>query len=196
MVSGVVSGNPYKAPVCKQYKCATSKTEVVSSYPQSLITTGGGFSSYSTRPSWQNAAVSAYLSSGVALPPAKDFNAQNRAFPDVAALGHSYLISIFGALTQVDGTSCSSPVWGGIISLINSARQNAGKAPVGFVNPAIYVAASKSANNFQDITSGNNKCTEACCSNFGFLAARGWDATTGVGTTNVGNLLTYFLSLP
>jgi tripeptidyl-peptidase-1 len=196
MISGTVSGNPYKAPACKTHKCATSKTEVVCTYPGSLITSGGGFSTYTTRPSWQNAAVSAYLASGVTLPPSKDYNSGNRAFPDVSALGHSYLIAIQGSLEQVDGTSCSSPVWGGLISLLNSARQNAGKAPLGFVNPLLYTAVTKSANYFQDITSGNNKCTESCCSNFGFTATKGWDPVTGLGTPNFGNLLTYVKSLP
>jgi tripeptidyl-peptidase-1 len=196
MISGTVSGNPYKAPACKTHHCATSKTEVTCTYPGALITSGGGFSSYVTRPSWQNSAVSSYLASGVALPPAKDFNSANRAFPDVSALGHSYLIGIYGQLEQVDGTSCSSPVWGGIISLFNSVRLNAGKAPLGFVNPVLYTAASKSANMYQDITSGNNKCTESCCSNFGFVATKGWDPVTGLGTPNFGQLLTYIQSLP
>jgi len=196
MLSGTVSGNPYKAPACKTHSCATTKTEIVCTYPQALITTGGGFSSYVTRPSWQNAAVSAYLASGVALPPARDYNSANRAFPDVAALGHSYLIAIGGQLEQVDGTSCSSPVWGAIIALFNSVRQNAGKPPLGFVNPTIYAAAAKSANYFQDITSGNNKCTESCCSNAGFVATKGWDPVTGLGTPNFAQLLTYVQSLP
>ncbi len=39
---------------------------------------------------------------------------------------------------QVDGTSCSAPVWGGVIGLANSARVAAGKKVLGFLNPALY----------------------------------------------------------
>jgi tripeptidyl-peptidase-1 len=37
----------------------------------------------------------------------------------------------------VYGTSASSPVVGGIITLINDARYAVRKGPVGFINPAV-----------------------------------------------------------
>ena len=33
---------------------------------------------------------------------------------------------------------CSTPVWAGILSLVNAERLAAGKAPLGFVNPLLY----------------------------------------------------------
>jgi tripeptidyl-peptidase-1 len=37
------------------------------------------------------------------------------------------------------GTSTSAPIVGSIITLINEQRIKAGKGPVGFVNPMLYV---------------------------------------------------------
>lgn len=53
-----------KPPICKQYRCANVTNEAVCTYPTALITTGGGFSNYVPRPTWQDTVVSAYLSSG------------------------------------------------------------------------------------------------------------------------------------
>lgn len=104
----------FNQPACQQFPCSSITAEVACSYPGALITSGGGFSNYVTRPAWQNAAVNAYLNNPSAgLPPQSYFSRANRAFPDVSANGHAYLIGInsFGqtSLEQVDGTSCSSP---------------------------------------------------------------------------------------
>lgn len=180
-----------KPPICNDYKCATVTTEGVCTYPGSLITTGGGFSDYSPVPSWQAAATSAYLKSGVKLPDAKYFNASNRGFPDVSANGHAYLIAISGQFEQVDGTSCSSPVFAAVVALMNSYLMNHGKSPVGYVNPLLYKMWQTSPNVFTDITTGNNACTESCCVKQGFDATKGWDPVTGLGTPNWPNILAY-----
>eukprot|EP01110_Echinostelium_bisporum_P011602 TRINITY_DN557_c0_g1_i1.p1 TRINITY_DN557_c0_g1~~TRINITY_DN557_c0_g1_i1.p1 ORF type:complete len:578 (+),score=296.43 TRINITY_DN557_c0_g1_i1:1-1734(+) len=183
-------------PICKTHKCAlTNLKETTCTYPTALITTGGGFSDYSQRPSYQDAAVTAYLKSGTALPNAKFFNASNRGFPDVAALGHNYLIGISGSFEQVDGTSCSSPVFGGVIALLNAWRLNNGKTSLGFALPMLYEAWAANPAVFTDITTGNNKCTESCCSTHGYIAAKGWDPVTGLGTPNFPALLKYVQSL-
>jgi len=191
-----VLATSFQSPICQTYSCATSTTELVCTYPDALITSGGGFADYITRPTWQSSVVDTYLKSGVALPPAKYYNSTNRAWPDVAALGHNYLIYISSRWEIVDGTSCSTPVWGGLISLWNDARLNQGKPTLGFVNPAVYDAYSKNAKAYNDITTGNNTCTESCCSDYGYQATTGWDAVTGLGTPNFPALNTYFQSLP
>jgi tripeptidyl-peptidase-1 len=181
----------FNAPACQSYPCATITAETVCTYPTALITSGGGFSNYVTRPSWQSAAVNKYLSSGVQFPTSSQFASGNRAFPDVAAHGHAYLISIGQQLEQVDGTSASSPVWAAVISLLNDVRLDAGKAPLGFVNPLLYTIAASNPAAFHDITSGNNLCTESCCASTGFYATAGYDAVTGLGSPNGGNLISY-----
>ena len=47
--------------------------------------------------------------------PSKGFNAAGRGYPDVAALGHGYPVSLGGNFYKLDGTSASSP---GAITLI------------------------------------------------------------------------------
>lgn len=39
-----------------------------------------------------------------------------------------------------DGTSASAPIFAGVVSLLNDARLNAGKSPLGFLNPMLYKA--------------------------------------------------------
>ena len=36
------------------------------------------------------------------------------------------------------GTSVGTPIFAAMIALVNSARKEAGKGPVGFVNPVLY----------------------------------------------------------
>jgi len=183
-------------PVCSQYPCATSKTELVCSYPDALITSGGGFSNYVSLPAYQANFVNSYLKSGVKLPPSNTFNMSNRAYPDVSGLGHNFLIYVGGGWEQGDGTSCSSPILGAIFSLLNSWRMNNGKSPLGFAVPLLYQAFTADPTIFTDITTGDNKCTEQCCSKFGYEATKGWDPVTGLGTPNFPKLLKYVQSLP
>jgi subtilase family serine protease len=73
-------------------------------------------------------------------------------------------------------TSCSTPVWGGIISLLNSYRLNNNKAPLGYVVPLLYQAYASDPTIYTDVTTGNNKCTESCCTkDYGYEATTGWD---------------------
>lgn len=144
-------------------------------------------------PSWQTSAVNAYFAQNPKVPPSHMFNRGNRAFPDVAANGHNYPIVMNGQLVSVDGTSCSSPVFAGVVAQLNDARVKAGKKVLGFSNILFY---SAPASVFQDITQGNNTATESCTTGYGFAATPGWDPATGRGTPNTGRLLQYVLSLP
>lgn len=125
---------------------------------------GGGWSPF-PRPAWQAAA---------GLPAS---NAR-RGVPDVAIDGGT-AVAIYsgGTLTGVGGTSVSSPIWAGLVTL---ADQSAG-APLGLVTPSLYAVdrsplASKS---FHDVKSGTN----------GYSAGTGWDPVTGIGSPNAGFLL-------
>jgi tripeptidyl-peptidase-1 len=66
------------------------------------------------------------------------FHSTGRAYPDVAMLGHNYQVVIDGSTYTVSGTSAAAPVFAGFVTLVNNARLNAGKSPVGFLNPALY----------------------------------------------------------
>jgi tripeptidyl-peptidase-1 len=138
---------------------------------------GGGFSLQFPAPAHQRAAVSGYLAKA-GMPPASSFNASNRAYPDVAAVG-------------VEGTSQSCPLTAGIFALLTDMRLNKGLPPLGFAAPRIYaVAAAHPGAAFEDITQGNS-CTS--CDN-GFPATTGWDANTGFGRPRWEGLVAYLAS--
>ena len=133
-------------------------------------------------PSYQSDAVAAWKSSNALQPPATYWNPSGRAYPDVAALAHKYLIVENGEKLSVDGTSASCPVTAGIVALINDNRLNNGQSPVGFINPALY---AMSASNFNDVTIGNNTGTEMhgrddYCFTYGYGASAGWDPCVSI----------------
>jgi len=139
----------------------------------------GGFSDTWNMPSWQQTAVENYLSTS-SLPPAHFFNASGRAYPDLSSFGVNVQIVLGGSVTPVAGTSCSSPIVAGLISMLNEIRLNAGKPTLGFLNPLLYQWAASNPNAFQDVIVGQN--AETCCP--GFSAAAGWDPVTGLGSPN------------
>jgi len=49
---------------------------------------------------------------------------------------------------SLDGTSASAPIFAGVVTLLNDARLNAGKSPLGFLNPMLYKAKSFDASAF------------------------------------------------
>jgi len=169
------------APFCKSNTCKISGTEIVcSTKTGALIVSGGGFSNVAARPAYQDKQVSAYVA-GSGVPATGDFNATGRGYPDVAALGHSYYIQLNGEALAVDGTSCSAPVFSGVIGLL--AAKKGGK--LGHVAPLLYKIYEADATSFTDVTKGDNFCTESSCDcKTGFKATSGWDATTGLGTPN------------
>jgi len=160
-----------------------------SSKTNGLITSGGGFSGVFTTADYQAADVAGYLKDGPDMPPISQFNSKGRGYPDVAAMGHNYEEVIGGQTYQVSGTSAASPVFAGMISLINGLRLSQGKSSLGFINPSLY----SNAADFHDITSGTNNCCagapgSATCCKYGFTATTGWDPTTGLGTPDFGKL--------
>ncbi|PYH97142.1 subtilisin-like protein [Aspergillus ellipticus CBS 707.79] len=172
---------------------ATSKTAP----EQAVSFSSGGFSDYWSRPSYQDAAVSAYLDklgsrfSGL-------FNSSGRAFPDVAAQGQNYAVYDKGHLGQFDGTSCSAPTFSAVIALLNDARLRDGKSVLGFLNPLLYSDAQDALNDI--VVGGSVGCDGR--NRFGgtpngspvvpfasWNATPGWDPVTGLGTPNFEKLL-------
>lgn len=172
-----------------------------SSSTGSGITTGGGFSNSIVGLSYQKNAVNAYFKNVDTKPYSASgksstgqyqyYTKTNRAYPDVSMPGNMYPVLIGGKLYYVSGTSASSPVFAGLLSLVNAYRLSKGYSTVGLVNAAIWANAGGFTN---DITSGNNKCTsdaDICCS-AGFYASTGWDPVTGWGSVDYAKLLEYY----
>lgn len=158
---------------------------------------GGGFSREwdRTHATWQEAAVSSYLHApGVAPPPSGMFPAHGRATPDVSALGEGYQVVDGRKIQSIGGTSASAPLVASMISLLNEARLQAGKPPMGFVNPFLYRCASKGC--FTDVTVGTNAIDRTGAPlKAGWNATKGWDPVTGLGSPRFDKLLEAALAL-
>ncbi|GAX55269.1 S53 family peptidase [Streptomyces olivochromogenes] len=132
---------------------------------------GGGKSSVFKIPSWQTAVQ-------------KSAGGGYRQVPDVSAHANpSPGVSIYsqGSWSSVGGTSAAAPEWAAFAALYNQQAAAAGKANLGFANPALYTA---SGTGFHDVTSGSNGA---------YSAATGWDFTTGWGSYNAATLASKLL---
>ncbi|KAH9160524.1 subtilisin-like protein [Lactarius sanguifluus] len=142
---------------------------------------GGGFSVYFPRPSYQNNAVPTFLSNlggqykGL-------FNPKGRGVPDIALQSIDFPIVFKNKRGRVSGTSASTPTAAGIISLLNDYRISNGKPPLGFLNVLLYGICLEGLN---DITSGSNPG----CNTDGFSAVPGWDPVTGLGSLDFERLV-------
>lgn len=153
------------------------------------VISSGGFSNYFARPSYQDAAVSEYLAKLAPGTYEGLYNSSGRAFPDVAAQAESFSIIYAGMKIPISGTSCAAPTFAAFVAMLNDARINAQKSPLGFLNPFLYSCGYKALN---DITVGNNPG----CGTPGFNATVGWDPVTGYGTPDFEKLKDLVLSLP
>ncbi|KAF7361952.1 Tripeptidyl peptidase A [Mycena venus] len=130
---------------------------------------GGGFSNYFPRPSYQDVAVGRFLSKLPNGTYSGMFNPSGRAIPDVSTQSFNFRAFVGGQAMLINGTSASSPTFAGFVALLNDARLKKGLPSLGFLNPLLY---STAASGFNDITVGNNPG----CGTPGFNAAEGWDA--------------------
>ena len=101
-------------------------------------------------------------------------------------------------LTLAGGTSFATPIFAGMVAIINQAKgYTSGQ---GLLNPTLYTLASKSATYaaaFHDITNGNNQCPASLgttyCSGAAtskYTAGTGYDLATGLGSVDVNALMT------
>ncbi|KAH9054944.1 subtilisin-like protein [Lactarius vividus] len=142
---------------------------------------GGGFSDYFQRPTYQEEAVSTFLQDlgnryqGL-------YNASGRGISDIAAQAVGFRIFLNGKEYEVSGTSVATPVVAGIVALLNDWLILTGQEPLGFLNPWLYGRGSRS---LTDITEGSNPG----CKMDGFSAIIGWDPVTGLGTPSSRKML-------
>jgi subtilase family serine protease len=179
---------PPPAPAPGTYKSESALNEAPGLYTEGSFSTGGGFSDLYSRPEYQE---------GVA-----GTKRGHRGVPDVsftAAIGHGVLASCetcnggVQAFFVFGGTSVGSPCWAGLVALADQLAHHR----LGFLNNALYKIGQdhfQSSRAYHDITVGNNTVQEPDATNTlvtvqGFNAQKGWDATTGLGSPKVANLL-------
>lgn len=131
----------------------------------------GGFSNVFPRPDYQSSVALTYLNSLnlTSSPLAGRFNTTGRAFPDVSMTGRDIAIIAAGVPESVLGTSASTPMFASMVALVNDQLLNAGRPPLGFLNPLLYSVGA--AGVFNDIDVGSNPG----CGTDGFPALPGWD---------------------
>jgi subtilase family serine protease len=167
----------------------------------SVITSGGGFSRYTPRPSFQSDSINNYFAYTRANPdqaPVAGYGS-GRGVPDIALVGNYFETIIDYRLVYLSGTSVSAPMFAGMVTLINGHLLEAGKPSLGWLTPLLYASFGNYTN---DIRTGNNKCTTyvnsswstICCSQ-GFYAAPGWDPTTGFGSIDFRKMLLFFANI-
>merc|ERR1712232_1167548 len=161
---------------------------------------GGGFDWRWPVQDWQKEATTGYLArSDIKLPDDKDYCRNGRGTPEISALGEGYQVVNAGKTLNVGGTSASSPLFAGLVSLLNEYRLQNGKSPLGFLNPLLYEMAAAKKDAFRDVTIGNNRIDRTgplAPLREGFDCAEGWDAVTGFGTPNFAEILEYVKQLP
>jgi kumamolisin len=106
-----------------------------------------------------------------------------RGVPDICGNADGdtgYLIRVDGQTVPIGGTSAVSPLWAGLIALLNQGRPH----PVGFITPQLY-ALKPAAQALRDITVGDNSVNKVK----GYAGKVGWDPCTGLGSPHGANLL-------
>lgn len=141
---------------------------------------GGGVSSFFGRPVWQSAPGVAGAT-GVQSP---CFDSSGcRDVPDVSADADPSTgaqIVENGTAYLGGGTSQATPIWAGLMALIDAYLRGHRKPMVGFANPWLYrLARGAPLLPVHDITIGGNNY---------FAAGPGYDAVTGLGSPRAWNL--------
>ncbi|HLN26793.1 MAG TPA: hypothetical protein VK395_03555, partial [Gemmataceae bacterium] len=134
---------------------------------------GGGISNYEPQPAYQNGVVTQ--------------SSTQRTNPDVAfdadpnsgvAVCDSYDFGTSTPWIQVGGTSLATPMWSGVMAILNQARAISGEPSLYGGTQTLPALYQLPQSDFHDITTGNN----------GYPAGPGYDLVTGRGTP-IANLL-------
>jgi subtilase family serine protease len=171
-----------------------------------LGASGGGASTLFARPSWQTGVtgipsgtkrlvpdVSLYSSAGLpgylfCSSDQSNWNTTNAPL-QTASCNSGFRDSTSQDLTVAGGTSFATPIFAGMIALINQ-MQDWPKGQ-GLANPMLYTLAAGAnySTLFHDVTSGNNNCTAGATScgttTTGFSAGTGYDEVTGLGSVDL-----------
>ncbi|HEX3660091.1 MAG TPA: protease pro-enzyme activation domain-containing protein [Acidobacteriaceae bacterium] len=172
-----------------------------------LSSGGGGASVFAPRPSWQTGVPGLASGSHRLVPDVSlDASADNAGYlyctsdssswssGQKASCNSGFRDSSSQDLTIGGGTSFATPIFAGLLAIVNQKLNASG---LGLVNPTLYTLAANAttyASAFHDITSGSNKCTagSSYCSTAGagsYAATTGYDEASGLGSVNFNNLL-------
>ena len=148
-----------------------------------VLAGGGGVSSVFAKPGYQSDFETATTA--------------GRMVPDVSIAAAPapvpYLIVYDGDGLLVGGTSAATPVFAGMVALVNQYLVDQGEQAtpgLGSVNPVLYLLAERAPGIFHDVTAGSNDvpcaagsidCTTGV---LGYPALSGYDLATGLGSVD------------
>jgi subtilase family serine protease len=184
------------------------------------IATGGGASVIYSRPSWQSGVVPGYGDHRIT--PDTSWNAAVNGGVDVfiSAYPQFNCGNATGCWTWFGGTSAAAPQTAGLVALVNAARMNTGKGPIGFLDPILYGGVG--ASDYTDIVDQHygsapksfagaevgvsgavNKSAGDLHDNqlwevpiAGYPTTTGYDATTGWGTPKAPAFVSALTAMP
>ncbi len=149
-----------------------------------LVTNGAG-GTWLSETGWSGSAGGPSLDRNIKIEPyqAPYINHLNggshvlRNVPDIAADANTNNYECYNGICEGGwgGTSFASPIWAGMIALVNQANEEAGKPPVGFLNPTIYALRGTGHyhDEFHDIVGGTSGL---------YTAVKSYDLVTGMGS--------------
>ena len=157
------------------------------------IDAGGGFSHVFARPSYQNTLPAGSTAIG-AMRGVPDIGLQassrTGALIFISLPGNNGLICGSAPCStgwyDIGGTSLACPQWAALVAIADQVHGGG----LGLINPRLYAIGAdpaKYANDFFDVTTGNNGAAAPAIP--GYPATTGWDPVTGLGTPNAANLI-------
>jgi hypothetical protein len=162
---------------------------------QAVFGGGGGLSSMFGKPGYQS---DFYTS-----------NTSQRMVPDVSfaasPVSSPYAIILNGSEIVIGGTSAATPLFGGIVALVNNYLVSNGSmsAPgLGNINPTLYRLNETAPSAFHDVATGSNdvpcKAGSPNCSGgiIGYPAQASYDLATGLGSVDAYVLASNWTSAP
>lgn len=168
--------------------------------------TGGSLGTYTSETTWRESYSSGIgASSGgicngtysVAIPSyqvpfitsSNKGSSTYRNIPDVSWVAFDIFIYYNGGTAAaIGGTSAATPLWAGLMALMNQQALKVGKGPVGFANPYLYSLASDSAKYsscFHDVADGSTNNYSGSLPDY-YRAVAGYDLATGLGSPACG----------
>jgi hypothetical protein len=146
--------------------------------------TGGGISTVESKPSYQNLVTTPSSTKRTAPDVALDADPYNGGASVLDSSGGG--IGSAGGWWVYGGTSLSSPMWAGLGAVIDQGRVLEGLAPLDSGTQLLPKLYSISANDYHDVTSGNNRLARH--GTF-WSASAGYDNVTGRGTPKADSLV-------
>jgi subtilase family serine protease len=167
-------------PADDPYITAVGGTDLTTTGPGGAWLSETGWNGSAGMPSKNKIPIPSYQKLAGVITTLNNGSKTLRNIPDVAAEANTNQYSCYdgGCSGGNGGTSYAAPQWAGFIALANQQAVTAGKAPLGFLNPALY-AIGVGANydtDFHDITKGNNGQYSAVT---GYDLVTGWGSPTG-----------------